>query len=438
MDLGLLIIDEEHRFGVTHKSRIKEIKVDVDVLTMTATPIPRTLHTSMLGLRDLSLIKTAPLDRLAIRTLIARPSDQVIREAIRAELDRSGQVYYVHNRVSDIAKHAELIGRLVPSARIGTAHGQMNKVALEKVMLAFVKGELDVLVCTTIVESGLDVSRANTMLINAAHELGLAQLYQLRGRVGRSSARASCFLLVPSTVGLSDEARRRVETIQKFVEPGSGFAVASYDMELRGVGDLLGAEQSGNINAVGYDTYLDLLAEAVETLRDSETKAQKRIDPELKVSLETRLPPEWIPDSVLRLRLYRTLARSRTPTEVAEVFESAVDRYGKAPPQARRLVELMELKCQAADLGFSAMAFNPQTISFTLTEHGLLRPEFIGDLLNRPGNHFRFTPNYQLIRSVSSAEWTGELETLRETLQEVWNFVSNKRLESPNVPELES
>ena len=434
MDLGLLIIDEEHRFGVTHKSRIKEIKVDVDVLTMTATPIPRTLHTSMLGLRDLSLIKTPPLDRLAIRTLVARPSDQVIRDAIQAELSRSGQVYYVHNRVSDIAKHAELIGRLVPSAHIGIAHGQMNKVELEKVMLAFVRGEVDVLVCTTIVESGLDVPRANTMLIDAAHELGLAQLYQLRGRVGRSSERASCFLLVPSTVGLSDEARRRVETIQKFVEPGSGFAVASYDMELRGVGDLLGAEQSGNINAVGYDTYLDLLAEAVESLRDSELQQTKRLDPELKVALETRLPTEWIPDSVLRLRLYRALARSRTPKEVAEVFESATDRYGKAPPQARRLVELMELKCQAADLGFSAMSFNPKTISFTLTAHGLLEPELIGELLNRPSNNFRFTPNYQLIRSVSVSEWTGELETLRETLREIWNFVSNRRSGSPHVP----
>jgi transcription-repair coupling factor (superfamily II helicase) len=426
-DLGLLIIDEEHRFGVTHKARIKEFKVDVDVLTMTATPIPRTLHTSMLGLRDLSLIRTPPVDRLAIRTLVARPSDNVIRESIRTELARSGQIYYVHNRVVDIAKHGELVGRLVPEARIGIAHGKLNKSELEKVMLRFVQGDLDVLVCTTIVESGLDVPRANTMLINGAHELGLAQLYQLRGRVGRSSQRASCFLLVPSTVGLSDDARRRVETIQKFVEPGSGFAVASHDMELRGVGDLLGAEQSGNINAVGYDTYLDLLAEAVETLRNSEQQKQKRVDPELKVALETRIPPEWIPDTVLRLRLYRALARARTPQEVGEVYESAIDRFGKAPPQAKRLVELMELKCLAADLGFSAVSFNPKTMAFTLTEHGVLQAELIGEFLNRPMNRFRISPGYQLIRRIESKEWTGELDSLRETLREISNFVSNRR-----------
>jgi transcription-repair coupling factor (superfamily II helicase) len=263
------------------------------------------------------------------------------------------------------------------------------------------------------------------MIINGAQRYGLAQLYQLRGRIGRSSQRATCLLLVESTGSLTDKAMRRVTTIQKFVEPGSGFAVASQDMEIRGVGDLLGAEQSGNIHAVGLDTYLDLLAEAVEELRGEAGPVPARIDPELRIALETRIPTAWIPDTVLRLRLYRALARSRSIEEVRDVFESAVDRFGKAPKSARRLVELMELKSLAADLGFAVVTYNSTSLALTLTKHGRLRPELITELLGRAGNRFRLTPGLQLVRSVSPQEWNGELDGLRETLREIWNFVSN-------------
>lgn len=437
-DLGLLVLDEEHRFGVTHKEKLKSLKADIDVLTLTATPLPRTLHTSLLGLRDLSLIRTPPLDRLAVRTLVARPTDEVIQRTLRDELARNGQVFYVHNRVQDIDTHAELLGRLVPEASIAVAHGQMRKGEMERVMLAFVRGDTNVLVCTTVIESGIDIPRANTIIINRAHELGLAQLYQLRGRVGRSSERATCLLLVQSEAGLTEQATQRVATIQRFVEPGSGFAIASYDMEIRGVGDLLGAEQSGSIHAVGLDAYLDLLSEAVEELRGEAESARPRLDPELKIALETRIPHEWIPDNVLRLRLYRSLARSRSAEEVGAVFESAVDRFGKAPDAARRLVELMQLKSMAAQLGFSAITYTPQTLALTLTEHGLLTPELIPALLTRPHNGFRLSPGLQLIRPVGAHEWQGELDGLRETLREIWNFVSNERPTGHASPSMEN
>ncbi|MFT7579404.1 MAG: transcription-repair coupling factor (superfamily II helicase), partial [Myxococcota bacterium] len=270
-DLGLVIIDEEHRFGVAQKERLKTLRASVDLLTLTATPIPRTLNFAMVGLRDISLIQTPPTDRLPVRTLLARPIEETIREAIARELARGGQVFFVHNRVSDIARQAELIQRIVPEARVAVGHGQMKAEELDKVMLRFVRGEANVLVCTTIIESGIDIPNANTMLIDRADRFGLAQLYQLRGRVGRSSVRAYCFLLVPSPSGLAGDAKARLQAIQRFSELGSGFSIASYDLDIRGAGDILGAEQAGNINAVGYDAFMDLLREAIaETQAENE------------------------------------------------------------------------------------------------------------------------------------------------------------------------
>ncbi|MEC9072365.1 MAG: helicase-related protein, partial [Myxococcota bacterium] len=307
-DLGLMIIDEEHRFGVEHKEMLKVHGPRIDVLTLTATPIPRTLHMSMSGLRDISLIQTPPVDRLSIRTLVSRPSEEVIGEAIRHELSRGGQVFFVHNRVGDIEEQAELIKRIVPEARLAIGHGQMRRGALEKVMLGFMRGEHQVLICTTIIESGLDIPNANTILINRADRLGMAQLYQLRGRVGRSTRRATCYLLVPEPRNLEGDAKERISAIQQFTELGSGFSVASYDLDIRGSGDVLGADQAGHMQTVGYDTYMEMLREAIAELQEAEEDRRPRVDPELRVAIEARIPEAWLPDPPLRLRLYREMA----------------------------------------------------------------------------------------------------------------------------------
>ncbi|MBL8784742.1 MAG: transcription-repair coupling factor, partial [Deltaproteobacteria bacterium] len=283
-DLGLLVIDEEHRFGVAQKEHMKRLRANIDVLTLTATPIPRTLHMSMLGLRDISLIQTPPVDRLPIQTFVSQPTEETITEAIRRELARGGQVFFIHHRVMDIDKEAELIGALVPEARIVVGHGQMGDGQLEKVMLKFVTGEANVLVATTIVESGIDISNANTILINRADCFGLAQLYQLRGRVGRSGNRAYCYLLVPSPHALAGDAAERLGAIQRFSELGSGYSVASYDLDIRGTGDLLGADQAGNIDAIGYDTYMELLQQAIGELRAS--ASGKALEVELDCELK--------------------------------------------------------------------------------------------------------------------------------------------------------
>ena len=266
-NLGLLIIDEEQRFGVAHKERLKEMRSQVDVLTLTATPIPRTLQMAMTGLREISIIATPPVDRLAIRTFVCSFDPELLREAIHKELARGGQIFFVHNRVEDLAKWASEIGALAPQAKVGMAHGQMTEGKLEQVMIDFVDGRYDILCCTTIIESGLDIPRANTMIVNQAHHFGLAQLYQLRGRIGRSKERAFCYLVIPSEAAVSAEARQRLEVLQRFTELGAGFQVATHDLEIRGAGEMLGDRQSGLLAAVGFETYARLLEEAVAELR---------------------------------------------------------------------------------------------------------------------------------------------------------------------------
>ena len=292
-DLGLLVVDEEHRFGVAHKERIKKLKETVDVLTLTATPIPRTLQMAFAGLRDLSVIQTPPPDRIAVRTQVCRFDESLIREAILREVRRGGQVYFVHNRVRTIGSIAELLQRIVPEVRVLVAHGQMPERELEDKMIAFVRGDFDVLLCTTIIESGLDLPRVNTILIDRADALGLAQLYQLRGRVGRSRHRAYAYLLIPDQA-LTDDATRRLEAIQDLSALGSGFRLASMDLEIRGAGNLLGAEQHGSLAAVGFDTYLELLEQAIETLRGHEPAPE--VDPEIRLPIPARLPEEYVAD----------------------------------------------------------------------------------------------------------------------------------------------
>ena len=355
-DLGLLIVDEEHRFGVRHKERLKALKLSVDVLTLTATPIPRTLHLSLAGLRDLTLLETPPKDRSPVLTFIEPWDDALIEEAIARELDRDGQVYFVHNRVETIDTIAERVRALAPArARLAVAHGQLREAELEAVMARFVRADVDVLVSTMIVESGLDVANANTMIVNRADQFGLAQLYQLRGRVGRSHRRAYCYLLVPDLVDADAEERLRV--LEHHTDLGSGYRIALRDLELRGAGNLLGGEQSGHVQAVGFDTYLRWLQETVAALKTGkgEEGRGKGIAPEVILDLPAHLSEEYVPDDAARLDLYRRLARAEQPCEIEAVREELRDRFGPLPDAAQRLLLVADLRALGARAGLETV-----------------------------------------------------------------------------------
>src|SRR5437660_1185730 len=351
-DLGLLIVDEEHRFGVRHKERLKALRLAVDVLTLTATPIPRTLHLSLAGLRDLTLLETPPKDRSPVLTFIEPWDDGLIEEALARELDRGGQVYFVHNRIETIDTIAERVRALAPPrARIAVAHGKLKEAELDAVMARFVRGEVDILVSTMIVESGLDVPNANTMIVNRADQLGLAQLYQLRGRVGRSHRRAYCYLLVPDLV--DDEAEERLRVLEHHTDLGSGYRIALRDLELRGAGNLLGAAQSGHAQAVGFDTYLRWLQETVDALKSGKGVDGNgaRVPPEVILDLPARLSDEYVPDEAVKLELYRRLARAEAPSEIQAVREELRDRFGPLPDDAQRLLLVSELRALGARVG---------------------------------------------------------------------------------------
>ncbi len=335
---------------------------NVHTLTLTATPIPRTLHMALAGIRDLSVIATPPRDRLAVKTFVARAGHDLVRSAVLKELNRNGQVFYVHNRVEDIFDTAQHVQSLVPEARVTVAHGQMSADDLESVMSAFIRGEKDVLVCTTLIESGLDIGTANTMIVDAADTLGLAQLYQLRGRVGRAAEQAYCYLLVRDPSTLTDDARRRIEAIERFSELSSGFTLASMDLEIRGAGDVLGADQSGHLAAVGLDLYMEMLQDALREL--SGEVVEERIDPELKVDVQARIPAEWLPDERLRLRMYKRLASSRDLLEVERLAGEMADRFGRPPEGVERLLTLMRVKVRARDLGLALVGLKAGVVQF--------------------------------------------------------------------------
>jgi transcription-repair coupling factor (superfamily II helicase) len=358
-DLGLVVVDEEQRFGVAAKEKLKQLRREVDVLTLSATPIPRTLNLAMAGIRDLSVIETPPEDRLPIQTRVAEASAGLVRDAILRELDRGGQVFYVHNRVETIEAQAEQLRRLLPDARFVVGHGQMPEGALEKVMIAFAAGEADVLVSTTIIESGLDIPNANTIIIDRADTLGLAQLYQLRGRVGRSSRRAYAYLLYRRRERLSDEARKRLQAIFNASELGAGFQIALSDLEIRGAGNILGGEQSGHMAAVGFDLYSRMLAEAVEAQKASrEGRAPIVETPQAVVDLpvDAHLPDDYVPDVAQKLELYRRLARARSAGDVAAFRQEVTDRFGPMPASVTRLVEVAELRLAAEAAGVSSIS----------------------------------------------------------------------------------
>src|SRR5690606_32150209 len=348
-DLGLLIIDEEQRFGVAHKEKIKQLRRRVDVLTMTATPIPRTLNMSLVGIRDMSTIETPPKDRLAIQTQVVKFDAEVIRRAILRELERGGQVYVVHNRVESIFSIANLIARLVPDARIAVGHGQMSEDELEKTMLDFMSHKYDVLVATTIVENGLDIPNANTIIVNRADRYGLAQLYQLRGRVGRSDRRAYAYLMIPPEETLSAVARKRLAAIREFSDLGSGFRIAALDLEIRGAGNLLGGEQSGHIEAVGFDMYMKLLEEAVRELKGEEIEDDRRAA--INLNIDLKIDESYIPDMNQRLAIYRRMASARDHDTLERLVAEVRDRYGEPPVSVLNLAEYGRLRVLADRLG---------------------------------------------------------------------------------------
>ncbi len=352
-DLGLLVVDEEQRFGVRHKERLKKMRASVDVLAMSATPIPRTLHMSLVGLRDMSVIETPPKDRMAIQTVVAKFDEKLVRTAIEVELERGGQTYFVSNRVETIYEMAALIREMVPQARVAVGHGQMPEAELERVMLGFMNGDFDVLCATSIVENGLDVSRANTIVINRADRHGLSELYQLRGRVGRSNKRAYAYLLIPPEQQLTEIARRRLAALKEFSDLGAGFKIAALDLELRGAGNMLGGEQSGHIEAIGFEMYTQMLEEAVSRMKGEVQEERPAVTVNLGVSL--RIDEGYIPEENQRLRMYKRIAGAESEAVLTDVRAELEDRYGKPPESVLHLLAVGEIRLVCERLGIVTM-----------------------------------------------------------------------------------
>jgi transcription-repair coupling factor (superfamily II helicase) len=354
-ELGLLIIDEEQRFGVTHKERLKKMRTQLDVLTMTATPIPRTLYMALSGVRDISVIETPPEERLPVTTYVGGHDTALVRRAILRELERGGQVFYVHNRVQTIEAARQRLGRIVPEAIFGVAHGQMRGRDLEETMVRFVAGEIDVLVCTTIIESGLDIPAANTLIVERAGRFGLAQLYQLRGRVGRAAERAYAYFFHDRESRLTLEGRQRLETIREASGLGDGYVIAMRDLEIRGAGDILGTRQSGHISDVGFHLYTRLLARAVEELKAAREGEPPPPEPLTNIRIDlpipVRLPEDYVPDTWLRIKMYRRLAELNAMSEIDEMERELIDRFGPLPEVAENLLYQLRLKALARDAG---------------------------------------------------------------------------------------
>ncbi|MEM9195003.1 MAG: transcription-repair coupling factor [Myxococcota bacterium] len=422
--LGLLVVDEEQRFGVAHKERIKKLRTEVDVLTLSATPIPRTLQMAVGGLRDLSLITTPPTDRRAVRTFASRWDEHVIREAILRELDRGGQVFFVYNRVEGLYERGTILQKLVPDARIAVGHGQLKPVALEKIMTGFIGGDFDILCSTAIVESGLDIPRANTMIIDRADMFGLAQLYQLRGRVGRSKERAYCYLITPPPTALSDEARYRIEALERFTELGSGFQVASLDMEQRGAGDLLGVEQSGAVAQIGLDLFLHMLQEAVAQLKGEPLVAE--VDPEMSFDLEWYLPDDYIEDVGLRLSFYKRFAGAASEAEVTELGEEMEDRFGAPPPQARLLVRAMSLKPALRKLRALGCEANPNRVTLHLSQDTPVDPQKLMPIVASDRAHWKVTPDMRLTRRFDDEKKHDSITRVETLLKELDPLLSTR------------
>lgn len=409
-DLGLLVVDEEQKFGVAHKEKIRKLRAGIDTIAMSATPIPRTLNMSLVGIRDLSLINTAPVDRLPTRTFITKWDRETIRKAIYSEVQRGGQVYFIHNRVQSIYGVVDELRQLIPDLRIKVGHGQMDEHELEKTMIAFFNHEIDVLVCTTIVESGMDVPRANTMFIDQAHTLGLSQLYQLRGRVGRSKQRAYCYLLLPKSRQLDKTAQERLKVIQENTALGSGVRIAQYDLELRGAGNILGEEQSGHIDSVGYELYMDLLNEAVHELKGDPIEAE--VDPEINLRIPAMIPESYIGDIRIRLSYYKALSEVRTPDELDSIEAELKDQFGALPEATINLMGLMLIRAKCRELGVRDLSAGPKNVSLLFSERTQVKPESVIQLAMRQNKKYAVTPDSRLNIRMNEITWPRVYEEL--------------------------
>jgi transcription-repair coupling factor (superfamily II helicase) len=414
-DLGLLIVDEEQRFGVRHKERLKQMRKEIDVLAMSATPIPRTLHMSLVGLRDMSVIETPPKDRMAIQTVVAKFDEKIIRSAIEVELERGGQVFFVHNRVESIYEIAARIQELVPPARVAVAHGQMPESELEKVMLAFMRHEFDVLVATTIIENGLDIPLANTILINRAERHGLSELYQLRGRVGRSNRRAYAYLLIPPENQLTEIARRRLAALKEFSDLGAGFKIAALDLELRGAGNMLGGEQSGHIEAVGFELYTTMLEAAVKELKGE--GSEERPATQLNLGIALRIDESYVPEENQRLRLYKKIAGAISESAIQEIRAEMEDRYGALPDPTVFLLEAAQLRLECERMGVAQIDRKRGELQIRFTENAAVDPTHLMKLVARNAKRgAQFTPQGLLKLPLKAARPDEVLLEIRELL----------------------
>ena len=409
-NLGLMIIDEEHRFGVAHKERMKQLRASVDVLALTATPIPRTLYMSLSGVRDMSVIETPPLDRLPIETVVRRFSKAVIKEALERELARGGQVFFVHNRVQSLVSMTRFIQELVPQARVIMGHGQMGERELEATMVRFVSGQADILVSTAIVESGLDIPASNTIIINRADRFGLAQLYQLRGRVGRERQQAFCYLLVPADGRVDEQAQRRLRALQELTELGSGFKLALRDLEIRGAGNLLGAEQHGHIAAVGYDLYSKLLAEAVQELRGDPTTVA--VEPIISVQVEGFLPEEYVPEVNQRLAFYKRLAGAAGDGELTDLRAELLDRFGPLPEPAEQLIDIVRIRIEARPLAIERVEAGEGRAVITFSPATSIEPQRLVAAIQASRGRLRMRREFTLEAAIATGGWPAVRDSL--------------------------
>ena len=419
-DLGLLIIDEEQRFGVNHKEQIKDMKKDVDVLALSATPIPRTLHMSLAGIRDMSVLEEPPVDRRAIQTYVMEYNEEMIREAINRELARGGQVYYVYNRVNNIAEITDKVASLVPDAQVAYAHGQMSERQLEKIMYQFINGEIDVLVSTTIIETGLDISNVNTMIIHDANNFGLSQLYQLRGRVGRSNRSAYAFLMYKRNTLLKETAEKRLKAIREFTDLGSGFKIAMRDLEIRGAGNLLGAEQSGRMEAVGYDLYCKMLNDAVRKQK-GEVKDENDFETTIDLNVDAYLPSSYVKNEVLKLELYKRIASLSNEEEYDDMMDELIDRYGNIPTAVMNLLQVALLKSEAHRAYITQLEQKGEQVFLTMYPKARIDVEKIDPLLKARRNELKFKPgeNPVFIADISRISKKDLLIYLKNIISEI-------------------
>jgi len=391
-DLGLLIIDEEHRFGVRQKEKIKALRAQIDILTLTATPIPRTLNMSMNGMRDLSIIATPPSKRLAVKTFVEQRSDQVVNDAITREIMRGGQVYFLHNNVDTIEKTAHEIQTLIPQAKISVAHGQMNEQQLERIMTDFYHQRQNVLVCTTIIETGIDVPSANTIIINRADHLGLAQLHQLRGRVGRSHHQAYAYLLTPPPKMITKDAKKRLDAISSLHTLGAGFTLATHDLEIRGAGELLGDDQSGQISSIGFNLYMEMLDQAIESLKSGKEPTLEHLlanQAEVELRIPALIPDDYIYDVNMRLSLYKRIANSKSADDLKELQVELIDRFGLLPAPTKNLIAVTEIKQMCDGLCIKRIDTHAKGGAVLFEENTPIDPMFLVSLLQKQGNTFK-------------------------------------------------